>query len=108
MASQDDEFAEVVERLRGVRDSLEGTSSPEQVHRLRTLSGQLVERGEDILLRHFPDHEQPRSVRVTAEPPQAPAPPPAPVPPPAPEPSNVRTVALAPDQRVSDPAAAGG
>ena len=109
MVSQDDEFAEVVERLRGVRDSLEGTSSPEQVHRLRTLSGQLVERGEDILLRHFPDHEQPRSVRVTVEPPQAPAPPPEPASPPSsPEPSNVRTVALAPDQRVSDPAAAGG
>lgn len=92
MGSHDDEFAEVVERLRGVRDQLETTSSPEQVHRLRALSTQLVERGEDILLRHFPDHVEPSSVRVEpaeAEASQVEAEPA--------EPSNVRTVSLVPE-----------
>ncbi len=96
MGSYDDEFAEVVERLRGVRDALEGTSSPEQVHRLRVLSTQLVERGEDILLRHFPDHAEPPSLQHLPEVrEQAPESPEEPPPPPAPPvQSNVRTVAL--------------
>ena len=97
MGSYDDEFAEVVERLRGVRDSLEGTSSPEQVHRLRVLSSQLVERGEDILLRHFPDHAEPPSLATALprdEVPEEPEEPPAPPAPAGPVQSNVRTVAL--------------
>ena len=97
MGSYDDEFAEVVERLRGVRDSLEGTSSPEQVHRLRLQSAQLVERGEDILLRHFPDHVEPPAApapEVRDETPDEPEEPPAPPAPAPPVQSNVRTVAL--------------
>jgi len=112
MGSHDDEFAEVVERLRDVRDQLEGTSSPEQVHRLRLLSSHLVERGEDILLRHFPDHPEPRSPQVPEVVDEQPAPepagePPAPPAPPAaaapagPAQSNVRTVALSGSERIT-------
>ena len=95
MGLQDDEFAEVVARLREVRDQLQGTSSPEQVHRLRAMSVQLVERGEDILVRHFPDHAEPTSVRLQDAPAVAPAQAPEPAPSAPAEPSNVRTVALA-------------
>ncbi len=96
MGSYDDEFAEVVERLRSVRDQLEGTSSPEQVHRLRVLSSQLVERGEDILLRHFPDHAEPPSLSVPQVRDEAPEQPEAPPAPPAPAAAGTRTTLSAP------------
>ena len=52
MSQQDDEFATVLTRLRQVRDELAATSSPEKVHRLRDAARQLVEHGEQILVRH--------------------------------------------------------
>ena len=49
MSAQDDDFAQVLERLEQVRDELDHTSSPEAVRQLREQSAQLVARGEAIL-----------------------------------------------------------
>lgn len=66
MDVQDDDFAQVLDRLHRVRDELAQTSSPEKVHRLRDTAAQLLDRGEQILGRHL---DQPRH----AGPPVAPA-----------------------------------
>ena len=56
MGQRDDDFGQVLERLRGVRDDLAATSSPEKVAGLRDLAWQLVDQGERLLARHL---EQP-------------------------------------------------
>ncbi len=46
---QDEDFSEVLEELRAVREQLSTTSSPEVVQRLRATADALVERGEQVL-----------------------------------------------------------
>lgn len=88
---QDDDFAQVLDRLHRVREELAATSSPEKVHRLRDTAEQLLDRGEQILGRHLDDRATDgRADRGAAAPAATPVPPAGPAPaaaPPAPGPT---------------------
>jgi len=77
MSVQDDDFAQVLERLGQVRDELASTSSPEAVRMLREQSGELVRRGEQILgrdLEREPAASAPSSPLSSGPQPEAPLP----------------------------------
>ena len=53
MGQRDDDFTQVLVRLKAVREELSGTRSPERVAVLRDVAGELVAQGRELLGRHL-------------------------------------------------------